>query len=118
MNIEGTSSARIIMEQQKILLQIFTIVIEPVISEATDSSGKLLKKYFCKEGTSLKDSFLYAFSLLYSRSHGRGVDIGTVHPLVCTILSDSLFRLEELLLSILFPLTKILKISPQQKYFQ
>ena len=86
--IDGTHAARFIALLQKEVSRIFEHVVDPALSAAAGSSSAPLASYFQKDGASLRNCFLFGFSLAYSRAHDSDTSdnsVGILRPLIDVI---------------------------------
>lgn len=83
--IGGTQVSRHVMLVQEEASRVFEQVVEPALSAPGGSSGAPLASYFRKDGASLRECFLFGFSLAYSRAHDSDPSdssIGILRPLI------------------------------------
>ena len=86
--IDGTHAARHIAFLQEEASRVFEHVVDPALSAAAGSSGAPLASYFQKDGASLRNCFLFGFSLAYSRAHDSDTSdnsVGILRPLIDVI---------------------------------
>lgn len=86
--IRGTQTARMIETLQDEVSRIFEKVVEPLFSASSKISGSETKRYFQKEGASLKDCFFFGLALAHSRAHDSDTSdnsVGVLRPLVDAI---------------------------------
>jgi hypothetical protein len=80
--IRGTQASRLIERVRNEVDAVFEHVIEPALGGASS-----LAELFRKEGATLRDSFLFGFSIAFSRAHESSGDcsVGTLRPLIDAI---------------------------------